>query len=98
MTATVRQTIKTMTGTHVDVCPWRAFRDPFVGRVLDAMRFFESGQISFRVPNPSHRLVEGIAYYHTIDSRVYGAILDRDRAERKRDLDRQQMLAGARHG
>jgi hypothetical protein len=93
MTAGIRNTIKTMTGTYVDTCPWRAFKEPFVSRVIDAMRFFESGQLAFKVPHPSHRLVEGIAYYHSVDNRVYGSILDRDRAERKRESERQRALA-----
>lgn len=95
MTAPIRATIKTMTGSYVDGCPWSAFRDPFVARVIDAYRFFESGQLSFKEPNPSHRLVEGISFYHSVDNRVYGAFLDRDRAERKREIEHQRMMAEA---
>jgi hypothetical protein len=100
MTAGIRQTMHQLTGTHVDVCPWRAFRDPFVGRVLGAMRFFESGQLAYHAPNPSHRLVEGISWYHSVDNRVHGHMLDRDRDERKREADKQRMIAemGRRRG
>jgi hypothetical protein len=93
MTAGIRQTMHQMTGMHVDVCPWRAFKDPFVGRVLAAMRFFESGQLAYHAPNPSHRLVEGIGWYHTVDNRVYGHVLDREREERKREADNHRLRA-----
>lgn len=100
MTAGIRQTMQQMTGANIDTCPWRAFRDPFVGRVLAAMRFFESGQLAFHAPNPSHRLVAGIGHYHSVDNRVHGAVLDKEREDRKREADRQRALAemGRRHG
>lgn len=93
MTAGIRQTMETMTGTPVDTCPWRAFADPFVARVLNAYRFFESGQLSFALPDPSHRLVEGLAFYHAVDNRVHGQMLDKERTERKRENERQRALA-----
>lgn len=93
MTAGIRQTMQQMTGENVDTCPWRAFRDPFVGRVLAAMRFFESGQLAYHAPNPSHRLVEGIGWYHTVDNRVHGHVMDKDREERKREIGRQRDQA-----
>lgn len=93
MTAGIRQTIQTVTGSPVDVCPWRAFRDPFVARVLAAFRFFESGQLSFALPDPSHRLVEGLAFYSQVDNRVHGHLMDKDREERKRDSERHRLMA-----
>lgn len=92
MTAGIRQTIATVTGTPVDVCPWRAFTDPFVARVLHAFRFFESGQLSFALPEPSHRLVEGLAFYAQVDNRVHGYMLDKEREERKRESERQRLM------
>lgn len=93
MTAGIRQTIQTVTGVPADTCPWRAFRDPFVARVLNAYRFFESGQLAFALPEPSHRLVEGLAFYAQVDGRVHGHLMDKEREDRKRENERQRMLA-----
>jgi len=45
-------------------CPWFAFRDPFVQRVLESYPWFESGQINTWVPHASHRLIQGLGFYH----------------------------------
>ncbi len=73
-----------MTGQWIDTCPWRAFLDPFVQRVLAALKFMESGQLAFLLPNPTHRLVEGISYYLGVDNQVHGMILDHEREERRK--------------
>jgi hypothetical protein len=84
MTHGIRKTMEEMTGHDVGTCPWRAFSDPFVQRVQTAMRFHESGQLAFVEPEPSHKLVEGIAMYNAIDNRVYSKQLDMKRKEQER--------------
>lgn len=75
-----------MTGQEIETCPWRAFQDPFVARVVRAYRFHESGQLAFVEPDPSHKLVEGIAMYAAIDNRVNSKQLEmqRKKAESER--------------
>ena len=82
MTAGIRSTIRTMTGDEAMSCPWRAFQDPFVHRVLDGVSL--GGELAFALPDPSHRLVEGIKYYRRVDNRVAGRFMDLERAERER--------------
>lgn len=65
-------------------CPWYAFHDPFVGRVLAAHRFFESGQLAYYAPSPSHRLVEGVAYFHGVLNVLERKQFEQDQEERKR--------------
>lgn len=68
-------------------CPWRAFFDPFVQRVLEAFPYFDKGQLAMLHPNPSRRLVQGVGFY----ARTLNAIdcqqiqRDTERARRERD-------------
>jgi hypothetical protein len=66
-------------------CPWRAFRDPFVARVLDAYRWFESGQVAMHDPDPSNRLVEGIAFYHRALNICQSQLMELDREQAKKN-------------
>lgn len=69
MTDGVRATIKKWTGYEPLSCPWRAFFDPFVARVIRAHHFFEKGELQWAMPRPSYRLVEGVSFYgRSLDS------------------------------
>lgn len=60
----MREAVHDWTGEAQSGCPWFALRDPFVERVLRAYAWFESGQIAVHAPRASHRLIEGVGYYH----------------------------------
>lgn len=66
-----------LTGDTYTGCPWRAFTDPYVREVLDAYAFFETGQLSFYLPDPAHCIVEGLRHYHMVGARI--------RAKREKD-------------
>lgn len=71
------------TGDRPMSCPWRALYEPFVQRVMEAYRFFESGQLAFRLPRPSYRLVAGISHYHEARGRVRSKLWDLKAEQRK---------------
>lgn len=84
MTDGIRATIRQMTGYFVPGCPWRAFATPLVRDVMSAVQFHESGNLQFALPTPSHRLVEGIAFWNAVYNRVYTRQLEIERQERER--------------
>jgi hypothetical protein len=84
MTDGIRKTIKHMTGTEVDSCPWRAFFDPFVQRVQEAAPFYDKGQLAMWAPNASHRLMEGLAFFERVGNTVRARMMELELAERKR--------------
>ena len=88
MTAPIRKTVAEMTGQPCRTCPWSALRDPFVHRVLAAMTFFESGQLAFALPAPSHRLVSGISFYHSTSNRMFAK--QQELADQQRAREQQQ--------
>lgn len=48
-------------------CPWRPFTapgDPYVARIINAHYWFELHQFEAVEPDASHRVVEGVAFYH----------------------------------
>lgn len=94
MTEPIRKTMESMTGYDVATCPWRAFRDPFVQRVMSAMRFFESGQLAFGVSNPSYKLVQGVGFYRTVDGRMQGKQMELERDKHRRELEALRMSHG----
>lgn len=96
MTDPIRRTVQEYTGTELMGCPWRAFADPFVSRVLSAMSFFESGQLAFAVPQPSHRLVAGIHFYQSVSSNIYAKQLELERLERERTARQPPPTRGRR--
>lgn len=84
MTDSILQTAADWTGARPLTCPWRAFYDPFVRRVQHAYRFFESGNLAVFLPNPSHRLMEGISHMHSVQNRISHHLHEQDRKERER--------------
>ena len=88
MSEGVMSAMRAATGSDALACPWRAFSDPLVQRVLSALPFFESGQLAFKLPAPSHRLVEAIGWYQTVSNRMTGIELDERNKERQSERTR----------
>ena len=63
MVKPILDVIESWTGVAVTGCPWRAFFDPFVSRVLALSGAYEHGHMAWAAPDPSHRLVMGVEYY-----------------------------------
>lgn len=84
MTDGVRKVMQDMTGQTVGSCPWRALRDPLVVRVLAVMPFFESGQLAYVAPQPSHRLLCAVRYYETCYNSMYSKQQEADRKDNQR--------------
>lgn len=78
MANAVQSVIEDWTGVRVEGCPWRAFNDPFVLRVLKTCSFFESGQMEWASPLPSNRLVEGVEFYQNADRTVQAKVLEEE--------------------
>lgn len=79
----VMSTIGDWTGGERPVsCPWRAFRDPFVQRVM-SVASLQPGEVSWYAPNPSHRLVEGLAHYRRVGNLVESKVIAAEREQRK---------------
>jgi hypothetical protein len=78
------ETVHAWTGDPQPSCPWRALRDPFVSRVHEAYAWFESGQIGTYAPHASHKLIEGLGYYHGRLGLCQSKQMELDREERKK--------------
>lgn len=88
MTDVVLDAVQEWTGDRPASCPWAAFGDPFVVRVLDAFPWFESGQLAVYAPSASHRLVEGVSYLKRVRDRVSSkalALAREERAQQRRE-------------
>lgn len=65
-------------------CPWESFDDPVCQDVLEAMRWWETGQIATLLgANPHHHLLAGISIFR----RALAAVRDFDE-ERKAERDK----------
>lgn len=84
LTDGILNTVEQWTGVRPLACPWRAFFDPFVARVMHAYRFFESGQLSWAHPTPSSRLVAGVEHYHGAVTACHGHRAKLDAEARRR--------------
>jgi len=93
MSEGVRSAMRAATGSDAIGCPWRAFSDPLVQRVLSALPFFESGQLAFKLPAPSHRLVEAVGWYQTVSNRMTALEMDERKKERQSERTRADHLA-----
>ncbi len=82
MTDGILSTVKEWTGDMPAACPWRPFFDPFVTRVLTAHRAFESGNLAWTHPDPSHRLVEGVLHYDAVLNRCQSTRMTQEAKER----------------
>jgi len=66
------------TGVRPDGCPWRALRDPFVGRVVRAHRSWKNGH-----PIREARLLAGVEAYDAALNQIEAADMKADRRERE---------------
>ncbi len=82
MTDGILSTAEAWTGDRPLSCPWAAFFDPFVARVVKAHRMIE--QIAWLHPNPSHRFVEGVAHYDGALKRCESTRMQKEAEERRR--------------
>lgn len=80
----ILRTCREWTGDEPIGCPWSAYRDPFVGRVLTAFRAYKEGQLRTLVPHPSYRLVQGVMHYDYVNERATATRLELKRLERER--------------
>lgn len=85
-------TVRNWTGDRPMACPWNALRDPFVARVLEAHRF--KGELAFAVPQPSHRLVKGLAHFEYVGNRIDQMMWE----QRKEQREQERRSAEARRG
>jgi hypothetical protein len=88
MAGAVLNAVEAWTGDRPDTCPWRAFYDTFVKRVMWAYRFFETGQLAWALPRPSHRLVCGIAHFHQALRSVEHKQIEEERRNREARAER----------
>ena len=94
MTNGILSTVTDMSGNRPAMCPWRAFNEPLVGRVISAYAFREHGNLTWAHPNPSKRLVDGVEHYARALSRVQYEL---DELERK-NRERVSQSGTVRHG
>lgn len=88
MTQPVLNVIADWTGVQSTGCPWFAFFDPFIRRVLEAYPWFDKGQLDLFEPSASHRLVEGVACYSRMLSVVQSKKWEEERENAKREHER----------
>jgi len=91
MVENVHSVIEQWTGTAPRGCPWAAFLDPFVVRVHRAVGFCEHGEYDWYAPDPSNRLVEGIAFFKRCLNAVFAK-------RREQERERSQQQAPTRPG
>lgn len=84
----ILDTVKAWTGDRPMACPWDAFRDPFVSRVIDVWPFYDKGQLLTAVPQPSFRLLAGVRHYAYVSSRVDMKKFEQDKERREQEARR----------
>jgi hypothetical protein len=88
MTDGILSAVESYTGHRPVSCPWRALFDPFVHAVIEAHAFFESGNLAVSLVAPSHRLVQGVGFYHRAVSSTHANQMTQDREQRERERAR----------
>ena len=85
--------IRDITGTEIESCPWQAFSDPFVQEILEAVPWYEKGQLSMYWPRPLHLHIEGLSHY----SRAVMQVRGEDQRVRMKQMQDEAKKRGA-HG
>lgn len=76
--------LRNVTGNEPATCPWRAFADPVCADVINASKWFESGQVGVVLgADPPAHLVHGIEVYQSAASAARADAMDRRRKQRK---------------
>lgn len=76
-----------MTGYNVGTCPWRAFQDPFVQRVISVVKWTageDGGALKDLYSDPSSKLIHGYALYRSIEARMRGKQMELEREKSRR--------------
>lgn len=91
----VRDVMRDVTGDVYEGCPWRVFTDPYVHDVLNAYRWFESGQValSFGTIDGPNIIVEGVGHYHATLNRLRLDDMERSAKARKARAGAVQTVA-----
>ena len=74
------KTCKEWTGDEPLGCPWAAFRDPFVSRVVRAFPAWDKGHA---IEGASHRLTEGLRHYAHADAMAQRMRWELEKKERE---------------
>ena len=85
MTDGVLNAIEDWTGFRPASCPWFAFHDEFVQRCIQVEQAYEHGGLQWVAPNPSHKLVQGVTFYHRVSKRVEFKQWEEDRKNEERN-------------
>lgn len=82
--------VEAWTGVAPISCPWRAFYDELVRRVLNVYEAWDKGQLSIVEPSPSHRLLQGVMFYARMVNVCRGKQMEIEREQRRVEADRQR--------
>lgn len=87
--------MKAVTGDEWTGCPWRVFHEPYVYEVLQAYRWFESGQVAihFGGIDAPNVIVDGVGHYHATLNRLRIDEMDRDDAKSKQQRGQAPTVA-----
>lgn len=85
MTDGILGAIKEWTGDDVVGCPWHAFSDPLVRRVLHIKSEIDAGIMTHDRRELSRREIDGVAHFHQAMQRISVRRME----ERRKELERQ---------
>lgn len=81
----VKVRLKTLTGYAPDTCPWTAFANPVVADIINAHRWYDTGQVNLFLGNdPPAHLVAGLELYVSALQSTRADRMDREAEERKK--------------
>lgn len=87
--------IERATGGRPEGCPWQAFRDPFVGAVLRAYRWFRSGQLAVAYPDLPAALARGLEVYDAALNAVQAYDIREERKRREAERQERELASQA---
>lgn len=85
----VKEMMRNVTGRSTDTCPWTAFGDPVVADIINAHRWYDTGQVHlFLGSDPPAHLVAGLEMYVAALSATRADRMDRESEERRKATPR----------
>lgn len=78
-------------GSSTQGCPWKAYRDPFVGAVLRAYRHWKEHQLGLLYPDPPAALIAGIEAYDAALNAVQAHDIREEREVREKERRKREM-------